>query len=160
MDERISGEDCDRHRTGAAEPHSVGAPPAERVRGPSGTALTTGPLDRRLALRALALALRPGFEATAAADTLAALAADNRTALLRAIARVGGGLGERSGPISDRAAAALRVALARLDGADIADFLVHLQDQVLDAFASTYGARADSAHDGHRPADPVRPWST
>jgi hypothetical protein len=79
---------------------------------PSEVAHFGGPLDRRLALRSLAMALRPGFDVATAGDRLAALAGGNRTALLRAIARTNGGLEVRPGPVSERAGAALRWALA------------------------------------------------
>ncbi len=143
LEQRASGEDRDRASTGTA---------------PSGMAVAGGPLDRRIALRSLALSLRPGFEVNAAAATLATLADGNRTALLRAIARVRGGVGERSGPTADRAAAALRLALARLEGPDTAEFLVRLHEQVLDAFASLYRARADWT-DGDTPIEAAGPVS-
>ena len=125
----------------------LGPEDGERTRGaqvdPSGTAPLRGPLDRRLALRSLATALRPGFEVTAAATTLVALADGNRTALLRAIARLRGGVEARSGPVGERAAASLSLALAMLDGRDTAEFLVGLQEQVLQTFTSRYPPRAD-----------------
>jgi hypothetical protein len=76
--------------------------------------IVTGPLDRRLALCALALSLRPGFDRARAVDTLQALAAGNRTALLRAIARIRRGMEPLSGPCAERAVGALRFALATL----------------------------------------------
>ena len=155
----MSDEECDRDRIETAERDSDGVRSEERSRALSGMALTTGPLDRRLALHSLVLALGPAFEVTAAADRLTALADSNRTALLRAIGRVRGGVGERSGPTADRAAAALRLALARFGGPDAADFLVRLQEEVLDAFASLYLARADSTDDGQGLAHALRPAS-
>ena len=125
----------------ASHPTNLGVP---------AMALTTSPLDRRLALRSLVLAFGPEFEVTAAADTLAALADRNRTALLRAIARVRAGADERSGPTAERAAGALRLALAGFHGADTADFLVPLQEAVLDDFPTLYFAGADSTNDGHK----------
>ena len=157
MEEPVSGEECDRDRIETAERDSDGVRFEERSRPLSDMALATGPLDRRLALHSLVLALGPAFEVTAAADSLAALADSNRTALLRAIARVRGGVGERSGPTADRAAAALRLALERFGGPDAAGFLVGLQEQVLDAFASLYLARADSTDDGNGLGHALRP---
>lgn len=71
------------------------------------------PLDRRLARCSLAMAFRPGFELTEAADVLREMAAGNRTALVRALAFIRGGAEARSGPVSERAADALRSALTR-----------------------------------------------
>ena len=77
-------------------------------------AVISGPLDRRLALCALALSLRPGLDRARAVQTLQALAAGNRTALLRAIARIRRGMEPRSAPCAERALGALRFALATL----------------------------------------------
>ena len=104
------------------------------------------PLDRHLALRSLAIALRPGFEVTQAVTSLAELADGNRTALLRAIARLTGGVEARSGPTGERAAACLRLVLAMVDARDTAEFLVGLQEQVLKTFVSLYPPPADGAH--------------
>ena len=77
-------------------------------------AVISGPLDKRLALCALALSLRPGIDGARAVHTLQALAAGNRTALLRAIARIRRGMEPRSTPCAERAVGALRFVLATL----------------------------------------------
>ena len=85
-----------------------------------------GGLDRRLARCALTMALRPGLDSVTAVDTLRTLAAGNRTALLRAIARIRGGIEARSGPAAERAADALRLALAMVERGASAEFLLDL----------------------------------
>jgi hypothetical protein len=150
-------EDAERTRAAQVDPT---VPSDGRSPAPSGIAPFRGPLDRHLALRSLAIALRPGFEVTAAATTLAALADGNRTALLRAIARLRGGVEARSGPVGERAAASLRLVLAKVDGRDTADFLVGLQEQVLQTFVSLYPRRADGArHPLSHLTDPVPRWN-
>lgn len=68
-------------------------------------------LDQRLTARALALALAPDFRPGAAADVLATLAGGNRTALERALGRLGDRAPGRQSPVCQRAAVALRLAL-------------------------------------------------
>ena len=75
-------------------------------------------LDQRLVARAVALALDPAFEKRAAGSLLAELAAGNRTALARALARLEAVGRDRQGDASRRAAAALRLALASVRGRD------------------------------------------
>ncbi len=80
-------------------------------------------LDQRVGLLAVALALEAAGDPDATADELVRVADGNRTALLRALGRLHGtqeGARARPGPIGQRAAEALRLALAKLDGGPMA----------------------------------------
>ncbi len=77
-----------------------------------------GSLDQRVGLLAVALALEPDMDTDVTASELVRVADGNRTALLRALGRLNGtdeGARARPGPIGQRAAEALRLALSMLD---------------------------------------------
>ena len=74
-----------------------------------------GRLDERVGLMAVTLALRGDEDSATVAPELMRAAGHNRTAVLRALARLQAN-NPRLGPIGQRAAEALRLAAAMLDG--------------------------------------------